>query len=86
MWITGLFLSGKTFINLFIKNKMSKNLIKPNCISSFAGHSRSKIYLEIKAGKFPLPVRFGSRAVGWPESDLDEFLDKLIEAGRPEIH
>jgi prophage regulatory protein len=34
------------------------------------GCSKSQHYADIKAGKFPKPVKIGARASAWPESDL----------------
>ena len=37
------------------------------------GLSRSTIYVMVAAGRFPKPVPLGARAVGWIESELDEW-------------
>lgn len=34
------------------------------------GLSQSTISRQIKAGKFPKPVKIAKRAVGWPEDQL----------------
>ena len=39
-------------------------------VVALRGGSRSKLYADIKAGRFPPPVRLGQRAVGWPETDV----------------
>jgi prophage regulatory protein len=39
-------------------------------VVALRGGSRSKLYADIKAGRFPPPVRLGQRAVGWPETDI----------------
>jgi prophage regulatory protein len=36
----------------------------------FRGCSKSQHYADIKAGKFPKPVKIGPRSSAWPESDL----------------
>lgn len=46
------------------------------------GLSRSSIYLRISEGRFPKPVSLGARAVGWLESEITEWLNRRIEAGR----
>lgn len=46
------------------------------------GLSRSTIYLRIKEGKFPYPIGLGSRAVGWIESDIEDWLDQRIAESR----
>lgn len=45
------------------------------------GLSRSSIYAKISRGEFPSPVNLGARAVGWLESELDEWIsDRVSEA------
>jgi prophage regulatory protein len=44
--------------------------------------SRSSIYKFIGAGKFPKPVRLGPRAVGWVESEVDEWIAACIADSR----
>jgi prophage regulatory protein len=45
------------------------------------GISHSTRHRLIVEGKFPLPIRLGPRAVGWPESWLYEWLnEKVAEA------
>jgi len=35
------------------------------------GKSKSTIYVDIKQGLFPPPVKIGARASGWPASEID---------------
>jgi len=43
------------------------------------GLSNTTIYERIKDGTFPKPIRIGtSRAVGWIESEIDDWLDRQI--------
>ena len=56
-------------------------------VSDRTGKSRSTIYAEMAEGKFPRPVRIGPRAVGWVESEIDEYVAALIaerDAREPE--
>ena len=46
------------------------------------GLSRSTIYLRITQGTFPKPVSLGGRAVGWLEAEIQEWLQRRIEASR----
>ncbi len=46
------------------------------------GLSRSSIYAAIAEGRFPRPVKLGTRAVGWLESDVDQWLAQQIELSR----
>ena len=49
-------------------------------VMSRTGKSRSTIYQEIKAGKFPEPVKIGKRASGWVESEVEAVNQARIAA------
>jgi prophage regulatory protein len=40
--------------------------------------SRSKLYEDIAQGIFPAPIPLGPRAVGWLESEIDDWLDARV--------
>ena len=46
------------------------------------GLSRSTIYLRVSEGRFPKPISLGSRAVGWIETEVDDWLQQQIAASR----
>lgn len=46
------------------------------------GLSRSTIYVRLDEGRFPRPVSLGGRAVGWIESEVDEWMRERIAASR----
>ena len=46
------------------------------------GLSRSTIYVRLEQGRFPRPVSLGARAVGWIESEVDEWMRARITASR----
>ena len=41
--------------------------------------SRSAIYRKMSEDAFPKSVNLGDRAVAWVESDVDEWMEKVIE-------
>lgn len=43
------------------------------------GLSRSPIYVRIKAGTFPRPVKLDSKAVAWVESEVTAWQDAKIK-------
>jgi prophage regulatory protein len=49
------------------------------------GLSRSTIYLRISQGTFPKPVNLGGRAVGWLEAEVEQWLQRRIEASRKAV-
>ena len=53
-------------------------------VQAHTGLSRSTIYVRLDQGRFPRPVSLGSRAVGWIESELDEWIRERIAASRGE--
>ncbi|MFC4160406.1 helix-turn-helix transcriptional regulator [Chitinimonas lacunae] len=46
------------------------------------GLSRATIYLRMQDGTFPGQINLGGRAVGWLESDIDEWLEAQIQQSR----
>jgi prophage regulatory protein len=42
--------------------------------------SKSSIYSDIAQNLFPAPFKIGSRAVGWKQSQISEWLDNLKPA------
>jgi prophage regulatory protein len=46
------------------------------------GRSRSSIYADVKAGRFPRPINIGPRAVGWVEDEIDDWLADRVNSSR----
>jgi prophage regulatory protein len=57
---------------------MAKIILRLPAVKSRTGLSRSTIYLHIAQGTFPAPVSLGERAVGWIESEIDEWIARRI--------
>ncbi|MCB1943977.1 MAG: AlpA family transcriptional regulator, partial [Candidatus Accumulibacter sp.] len=51
-------------------------------VKARTGLSRSTIYLRIADGSFPRPVSLGPRAVGWLESEVDDWLASRVAMSR----
>ena len=45
------------------------------------GMKRSWLYTEMAARRFPVPVRIGSRAIGWKRSDMERWLASRAPRG-----
>jgi prophage regulatory protein len=58
---------------------MAHTILRLPDVRARTGLSRSTIYLRISEGNFPRPVQLGVRAVGWVESEIDEWLDQQIQ-------
>jgi prophage regulatory protein len=55
-----------------------KILRLPNVLDR-TGMSRSTVYLRVTEGMFPRPVSLGARAVGWIETEVEEWIARQIE-------
>lgn len=58
---------------------MPERILKFPTVKERVGLSSSTIYEMIARGEFPPPVKLGKRAVGWVESELDQWLEKRIK-------
>ncbi|MBW8186196.1 helix-turn-helix transcriptional regulator [Shewanella nanhaiensis] len=61
---------------------MSKIILRLPSVKYKTGLSRSSIYLRIAKGEFPESISLGDRAVGWLESDVEQWLDDRIAAAK----
>lgn len=48
-------------------------------VKNKVGFGRSTIYALIASGEFPSSIRIGARAVGWLESDIDQWIEMCRE-------
>ena len=69
-------------MHVFFPGEDSK-IIRLPAVKSKTGWSRSSIYSLMAQGKFPAPVSLGSRAVGWVEKEVDQWIADRIAASRP---
>ena len=46
-------------------------ILRRKQVQARIGLSRSTLYLRIAEGTFPKPVSLGTRAVGWPASEVE---------------
>lgn len=61
---------------------MTHNILRLPAVKARTGLSRSTIYLRVSQGTFPKPVSLGTRAVGWVEAEIQEWLQRQIETSR----
>ena len=59
----------------------AKILRLPNVLDR-TGLSRSTVYLRVTERRFPRPVSLGARAVGWIETEVEEWIARQIEVSR----
>lgn len=61
---------------------MATSILRLPTVKARTGLSRSTIYLRVAEGTFPRPVSLGGRAVGWVESEIQQWLEQQIEISR----
>jgi prophage regulatory protein len=63
---------------------MTNSILRLPAVKARTGLSRSTIYLRISKNEFPAPISLGGRAVGWVDSEINNWLSEKIEASRKE--
>ena len=53
---------------------MSERLLRRAEVEAQLGLSRSRIYVLMRAGELPEPIRVGQRAVRWRASEIDAWI------------
>jgi prophage regulatory protein len=61
---------------------MSNKIIRLPAVKDKTGLSRSSIYLRMSKGKFPKSISLGDRAIGWLESDVDQWIESIVAASK----
>ncbi len=61
---------------------MANVILRLPSVKARTGLSRSTIYDRVQKRQFPQPISLGVRAVGWVESEVEEWLRQLVEASR----
>ena len=59
---------------------MPDQLLKRHDVEKRCQISRSAIYRLMRTGQFPEPIRIGPRAVRWPESEIEAWLESRPRA------
>jgi len=62
---------------------MHDRLLRRREVEARTGLSRSTIYLWLKQGKFPKPVKIGARVVAWRDRDIADWMDQLDDEVEP---
>ena len=61
---------------------MATALLRLPQVRQRTGLSRSEIYRRMALGEFPQKVSLGTRAVGWVDSEIDNFIADRIKLSR----
>lgn len=57
---------------------MDKRIIRLAEAKNLSGLSRSSIYALMNEGKFPQKVSIGSRAIGWVENEIQDWIEERV--------
>ena len=66
-------------------SKSPIEILRRPAVEARTGLSRSTIYERMKQGTFPSPISLGTKAVGWLEHEIADWLDQRIKASRPSM-
>jgi prophage regulatory protein len=62
--------------------EMAVSILRLPAVRMRVGLSRSAIYLAVSRHEFPRPVQLGARAVGWLESEIEEWIRERVKQSR----
>lgn len=59
---------------MFQNTQMKCAILRRKQVQARTGLSRSTIYEKVRAGSFPKPIHLSERAVGWVESEIEDWI------------
>lgn len=61
---------------------VSDRLLRLPEVMKRTGLSRTTVYRYVRMGSFPSPIRLTSKAIAWPETTINDFVEK-VKSGEP---
>jgi prophage regulatory protein len=61
---------------------MSSMILRLPEVKVRVGLSRSSIYLAMSLDQFPKPIQLGTRAVGWLDSEIEQWIQRRVELNK----
>lgn len=61
------------------------NIIRLPDVMSRTGLSRSSVFLKVKKGEMPPPIKLGVRATGWVAEEIDNWIKQRVAASRGQV-
>ena len=58
-----------------------KKLLRLPSVLERIGISKTEFYRRVKQGSAPNAIKLGSNSVAWLESDIEQYIDKLVKGG-----
>lgn len=68
--------------SMMIERINQPSILRLKQVISRTGLSRSTIYVLMSENSFPKQLKLGAHAVGWIESEIDEWINLRIQVGR----
>ena len=59
---------------------MNDRLLSPGSVAELTSLHRTSIYRKVRAGQFPKPVRISERRIGFRESEVRDWINRLVAA------
>jgi len=59
-----------------------KTLLRLPQVRARVGLSRSALYAQIARREFPGPIKIGSRAAAWVETEVEDWITRRVEQSR----
>lgn len=66
-------------------NTINQSLIRLPEVLKRTGFGKAWVYRLISEGRFPAPVKIGVRAVAFVESEVDQWIQSVIETSRNNV-
>lgn len=60
---------------------MKNKILRMPQVIEICGHSKSSIYALMAKNLFPKSIKISERAIGWLESDIQEWIDSKVRDG-----
>jgi prophage regulatory protein len=64
---------------------MSEEILRKKRVLERSGMCNSGLYAAIKEGHFPRQIKLSARSVGWLASEVDEWIQRRVEASRSRV-
>jgi prophage regulatory protein len=61
--------------NAALEEEVMDRLMRKKEVLAAIGMKATWLHAEIKAGRFPKPVKIGARAIAWRRSDIEKWLN-----------
>lgn len=59
---------------------LAPTVLRRDKVQARTGLSRSSIYQMMAEGRFPKPIHLGTRAVGWLEHSINQWIEDRVKA------